>query len=162
MSDHRKDQLKKLNELLKGVRTCMLTSKDMRGNLHARPMALQEAETDGELWFFTGRHSHKVGEVKGDNRVNVSAIDGSTYLSLSGEATLVDDKKKAQDLWNPLYKAWFPKGLDDPELVLLKVSIDHAEYWDNPGGMVTTLFTFVSSIATGKQAVPGEHATVEL
>ncbi|MEO8594521.1 MAG: pyridoxamine 5'-phosphate oxidase family protein [Candidatus Solibacter sp.] len=162
MRDNRKESLAKLNALLKDVRTCMLTSKDLRGNLHARPMALQSAESDGDLWFFTARHCHKVDEVKGDNRVNVSVMDGSTYLSIAGEASLVDDKKKATELWNPLYKAWFPKGLEDPELLLLKVTIEQAEYWDNPGGVVTTLIAYVESLATGKQASPGEHATVRL
>ena len=162
MSDHSKSALTKLNELLKGARICMLTSKDMRGNLHARPMALQSVETDGELWFFTARHCHKVDEIKGDNRVNVAVMDGSTYISIAGQASLVDDKKKATELWNPLYKAWFPKGLEDPELVLLKVTIEQAEYWDTPGGMVTTLIAYVESMVTGKQPHPGDHATVEL
>ena len=158
----RKEALTKLNALLKGARICMLTSKDMRGNLHSRPMALQEVETDGDLWFFTARHCHKVEEIKGDNRVNVAVVDGTTYISISGAATTVDDKKKAQDLWNPLYKAWFPKGLEDPELILLKISIDQAEYWDSPGGMVTTLIGYVESLVTGKQANVGEHETVKL
>jgi len=162
MSDHRKEALTKLNALLKDARFCMLTSKDLRGNLRSRPMALQQVESDGDLWFFTARHCHKVEEVKGDNRVNVGVMDGNTYISISGSAMLVDDRKKAADLWNPAYKAWFPKGLEDPELVLLKVTIEQAEYWDNPGGIVTILIGYVESLATGKQAKIGEHARVEL
>jgi len=162
MSDHRKEGLTKLNALLKDARICMLTSKDTRGSLRSRPMALQQAESDGDLWFFTGRHCHKVDDVKGDNRVNVGVMDGNTYISISGTAMLIDDKKKAAELWNPAYKAWFPKGLEDPELVLLKVDIEQAEYWDNPGGIVTTLIGYAQSLATGKQAKIGEHATVEL
>jgi general stress protein 26 len=162
MTDHQKEGLTKLNKLLKDARICMLTSKDTRGNLHSRPMAWQQAENDGDLWFFTARHCHKVEEVKGDNRVNIAVMDGNTYLSISGTATLIDDRKKAADLWNPAYQAWFPKGLEDPELVLLKVAIDQAEYWDNPGGIVTTLIGYVESLATGKQARIGERATLDL
>ena len=123
-------------------------------------MALQEAETDGSLWFFTGRHSPKVNEINGDHRVNISVIDGHTYVSVSGTASLVDDRKKAAELWNPVYKAWFPKGLEDPELVLMKVSIDQAEYWDNPGGLVTILIEYVKSMATGQRPDIGENKTI--
>ena len=154
--------LKKLKALLKGVRTCMLTTRDVHDNLRSRPMALQETELDGDLWFFTARHSHKVNEISGDSRVNLAIIDGQTYISISGNAILVDDRKKAAELWSPAVKAWFPKGLDDPELLLLKVSIDQAEYWDNPAGMVTTLIAYVESLATGRQPKVGEHDTVKL
>jgi len=78
------------------------------------------------------------------------------------QAQINANKKKAAELWNPAYKAWFPKGLEDPELLLLKVDIEQAEYWDNPGGIVTTLIGYAQSLATGKQAKIGEHATVEL
>jgi len=160
MSDQRTDELTKLKALLKGARTCMLTTQDWRGNLRSRPMALQEVEGDGNLWFFTQRHSPKMDEIKSDSRVNVSVIEGTTYVSISGSAQQVDDKKKAADLWNPLYKAWFPQGLEDPELMLLKVSIEQAEYWDNPGGVMTTLIAYVKGLATGQQADVGENKTV--
>jgi general stress protein 26 len=92
----------------------------------------------------------------------MGAIDGHTYISFSGNATLVDDRKKAAELWSPAVKAWFPKGLEDPEVFLIKVSIDRAEYWDNPGGVVNTLIAYVESLATGKQPDVGEHNTVKL
>jgi len=158
----RNEGLTKLRKLLKGVRICMLTTRDMHDNLRARPMALQQTEIDGDLWFFTGRHSHKVDEIGGDHRVNVSVIDGNTFLSISGTAMLVDDKVKAKELWNPEVKVWFPKGLEDPELLLIKVSIEQAEYWDNPGGVVTLLIGYVGSLATGKPPKVGEHDTVKL
>jgi len=162
MPDQNTQGLSKLNALLKGARICMLTTQDEHDNLRSRPMALQEADIETDLWFFTARHSPKVNEIKGDSRVNVSIINGNTYISISGSAALVDDKRKASDLWNPAYKAWFPKGLDDPELLLLKVSIEQAEYWDNPGGMVTTLIAYVKSVATGQAASVGENKTLKI
>ena len=161
MSD-KKQGLEKLKSLLKGARVCMMTTRDARDNLRSRPMVLQETESDGDLWFFTARHSHKVNEIGGDSRVNIAVIDGHTYISISGNATLVDDRKKAAELWSPAVKAWFPKGLEDPEVFLIKVSIDQAQYWDNPGGVVTTLIAYVESLATGRQPDVGEHDTVKL
>jgi general stress protein 26 len=117
-------------------------------HLRSRPMALQGNRCRWRSLVFSGRHSPKVNEI--------------SYVSISGNATLVDDKRKAAELWSPAVKAWFPKGLDDPELLLLKVSIEQAEYWDNPGGMVTTLIASVKGLATGQQPKVGENKTVKL
>jgi general stress protein 26 len=127
--------LTKLRSLLKGARICMLTTRDEDGNLRSRPMAMQEKEADADLWFFAARHSPKMDEVHADDRVNVSIVNGNAYISISGRATEVEDRKKAEELWSPAYKVYFPKGLEDPELVLLKVSMDYAEFWDSPGGL---------------------------
>jgi general stress protein 26 len=135
----------------------------MYGEAPSQPShGAKETDVDGDLWFFTGRHSPKVNEIRADSRVNVSVVNGNSYVSISGNATLVDDKRKAAELWSPAVKAWFPKGLDDPELLLLKVSIEQAEYWDNPGGMVTTLIASVKGLATGQQPKVGENKTVKL
>ena len=80
----------------------------------------------------------------------------------SGTGTLVRDKKMAEELWNPMYKAWFPKGLDDPQLALLRVDVEEAEYWDAPSSTMVHVVGFVKAILTGKQYAPGEHATVTM
>jgi general stress protein 26 len=70
---------------------------------------------------------------------------------------MVRDKQKAEELWNPAYKAWFPKGLDDPDLALLKVSATQAEYWDSSSSAVVHLVGFVKALATGERYHPGEN-----
>jgi general stress protein 26 len=160
MTEQKTEGLTKLRSLLKGARICMLATRDEEGNLRSRPMAMQQKELDADLWFFTARHSPKMDEVHSDNRVNVSVLNGNAYVSISGRAQQVEDRKKAEELWSPLYKVYFPKGLDDPELVLLKVSMEHAEFWDNPGGMVTTLIAYVKSLATGERPELGDNGVV--
>ena len=143
----------------------MLTTVHEDGSLHSRPMATQEPEFDGELWFFTGASSPKVGEVERDHRVNVSyaAPDDNTYVSISGTARLVRDKAKMKELWNPFVKAWFPKGLDDPELALLCVEVDKAEYWDAPSSKMVQLDGLVKATLTGKRPEKvGEHEKLDL
>lgn len=161
---HQQD-IEKLRELMKDVKICMLTTADEDGSLRSRPMAMQEAEFDGHLWFFTGKSTGKTHEIEHNHQVNLSFADtgASKYISVSGSAEFVDDRAKAKELWNPLLKAWFPKGVDDPELTLMKVHIEKAEYWDSPGGMVTQLVGFVKAVATGKRAEGlGEHEKLEL
>jgi general stress protein 26 len=155
---------RKLAKLIHGIKIAMMTTADTDGTLRSRPMATQAKEFDGDLWFLTGKSSHKVAELDADHRVNLSYADpsASKYVSVSGTGRLVQDRAKAEELWNPAYKAWFPGGLDDPELCLLRVTPTQAEYWDTPGGVVVHVIGFVKAIATGKRAEPGEHEKLNL
>ena len=161
---HTAEATKKLAKLIHGVKIAMMTTADTDGTLRSRPMATQESEYDGELWFFTGRSSHKVAEIDADHRVNLSYADPSAgkYVSVSGTGRLVSDKAKEKELWNPAYKAWFPKGLEDPDLCLLKVTPTQAEYWDTPGTVISHAIGLVKAVATGKPADPGEHEKLNL
>jgi general stress protein 26 len=134
------------------------------GSLHGRPMATQELESDGTLWFFTGASSGKVREIERDQHVLLSyaAPDDNRYVSVAGTAQMVKDRAKAEELWNPAFKAWFPDGLDDPELALLKVEIESAEYWDSPSSTIVHLVGFAKAVAMGKPYHGGENATIEL
>lgn len=163
MEDKRQESIKKLNELIKDVNIAMLTTIDF-GLLRSRPMATQEAEFDGDLWFFTSSETHKTEEIEKDRRVNVSyaAPDSNTYVSVSGTAQIVNDREKIEELWNPIYKAWFPKGLDDPTLCLLKVTVEQAEYWDSPSSTIVQIAGFVKALVTGQQADGGDHGKVNL
>jgi general stress protein 26 len=143
--------LEQLREKIKGIRIAMLTTIDEDGSLHSRPMATQETEGDRDLWFFTAAGSPKVGEIERDQRVNLSYADpdDQRYVSVSGTARLVRDRAKAKELWNPLLKAWFPKGLDDPELALLRVQVEKAEFWDSPSSKMVQLAGFLKAVTTG-------------
>lgn len=162
---HEKTDIEKIRDLIKDIRFAMLTTIDEDGSLRSRPMGTQEAEFDGDLWFFTGASSAKVDEVERDERVNVSyaAPDDNRYVSISGTARLVRDRAKAKELWNPVLKAWFPDGLDDPDLALLRVRVEKAEYWDAPSSKMVQLAGFVKAIVTGKRADGlGENEKIDL
>jgi len=138
------EEIKHLARLIHGIKVAMLTTVCQDGTLHSRPMATQEAEFDGALWFFTSVDSLKVGEVEQECQVNVSYADPSDerYISVSGRAKLVVDRRKIDELWNPGYKIWFHKGLDDPQLALLRVDTDTAEYWDARSSTMMQLVDF--------------------
>jgi len=163
MEDKRQESIEKVNDLIKDVQIAMLTTID-GGTLRSRPMQTQEAEFDGDLWFFTSTDTHKTDEIEKDNRVNVAYASPSdnTYVSVSGTASLVNDKEKIEELWNPILKAWFPKGLDDPTLILLKVSVEQAEYWDSASSTVVQVVGFVKALVTGERADGGDHGRVNL
>lgn len=160
----REQQLKKLNEMIKDIKFAMLTTVEADGSLRSRPMATQEAEFDGDLWFFTGASASKVDEVEQEEHVNVTFSDNdkNRWVSMSGMARLVRDRNRIEEYWNPVYKAWFPRGLDDPDLALLKVDVDHAEYWDSSSGAVVHAVGFVKALAAGQRYEPGENEKLEL
>ena len=52
---------------------------------------------------------------------------------------------------------WFPKGIDDPDLALLCVHIEKAEYWESPGSAVKRLYALVKARTTGDKDAIGEN-----
>ena len=159
------NDLQELRELVKDIDFCMLTTIDESGDLHSRPMSVNgDIDPDGDLWFFTAASSHKVQEVKHSPRVNVSFADPKNqhYVSISGTAELVRDPRKIEELWKPEFKIWFPKGTDDPDIALLRVNLEKAEYWDNPSSTIAYVLNFASALITGKQPDSGENKKIEL
>lgn len=163
MEDTTQASIEKLKSLTEGIDFCMLTTIN-GGQLRSRPMSTQEMGEDGELWFFTSDETHKVEEIEADSRVNAaySKPDDNLYVSVSGRAELVKDREKIEELWNPILKAWFPDGLEDPHLSLLRISVEEAEYWDSPNSKIVQLYGFVKAVVTGKPAGSGDHGKVSL
>ena len=152
----------KVAELIKGNRTGMMSTTAEDGTLMSRPMALQEVEFDGDLWFFAERDSRKVAQIATDPQVNVTISSSSTWVSLTGTAAVVTDDAKKRDLWNGAVEAWFPDGKQDDNVILLRVEGESAEYWDTPGGRVASLISFAKAKVTGERYEGGENERVEL
>ena len=162
--DERQQSIQKLSSLIKDIKFAMLTTAEADGTLRSRPMATQQSAFDGDLYFFTYGHSPKVEEAEQHHDVNLSYAnpDDNVYVSVSGKAQLLRDRKKMEELWNPIYKAWFPKGLEEPDIALLKVNVEQAEYWDSTNNKLVQLAGFVKALLTGKQAKGGENEKLNL
>lgn len=152
----------KVAELLKGQRFGMLTTTDSDGTLMSRPMAMQEVEFDGDLWFFAARDSRKITQLGANRQVNVAVGSSDTWISLTGTGVVVTDAAKKRELWNSIVEAWFPDGPDDDGVVLLKVEAESAEYWDSPGGRVATVISLAKAKLTGERYSGGENEKVDL
>jgi general stress protein 26 len=145
----------KLHDLVADFGVGVLVTRGPGGALHGRPMALAEAEPGGTLWFATDRHSAKVDELAADPHVAVTLQSKTQFVSLSGTAEVVEDRAKVRELWKPAWAAWFPKGKDDPDLVLLRVTGTEGEYWDGGG---TAALKYL--IKAGKALLTGERPQV--
>ena len=163
MEDRRQESIGKLKEMLEGIDFAMLTTT-AHGKFRSRPMSTQEMDENGDLWFFTSDETHKVDEIEADDRVLVaySAPDDNTYVSVFGHAKIVRDQAKIDELWNPVHKAWFPEGKDDPHLCLLKITIEEVEYWDSPNSKLVELAGFVKALVTGQEADGGDYGKIKL
>lgn len=167
MADHtqHEDHVKKIAELIKDIDFGMLTTTDAEGRLSSRPMSTNKnVEFNGDVYFFTYGDTPKVHELEKKPYVNVGFSDpkSQTYVSLSGRAELSRDKDKMAELWQPALKAWFPKGLDEPDIALIKVNADRGEYWDSPSSPIAHAISLVKVLTTGKPANPGDNEKVDL
>ena len=147
--------LKKLRRLIKGARVAMLTTVVPDGTLRSRPMATLKAPFEGDVWFFTRATAPKADEIRDNDHVNVSFSDGedNRYLSISGTASLVRDKERLERLWSGRLKNWFPDGKKDPDLALLRVRVDRAEFWDKKTAAMVHLGGLVKSTLGGDPTV---------
>lgn len=156
----------KLLELLQTFENAMLVTAAKDGSLRSRPMAVFQVErTDGTLWFMTSATSGKVDEIAADSHVNVALQKAREFVSVSGRARVVRDRSKIDELWSEHAKVYFPKGKDDPDLALIRVAVDEAEYWDSAGVQgIKYLFEAVKAYVTGTTPEVGadQHGSVKL
>jgi len=157
------DKRTELWEKIKDIRVAMLTSVGEDGRLYSRPMYTQQAEREDGLWFFTAKSSAKSQQVTRHEEVNVSYVDPdkSVYVSVAGSAHIIDDATKERELWNPMNKAFF-EGVDDPELVLLHVEPERAEYWDAPSGKMRQLFNMAKAAVGARHRDAGKNEKIDL
>lgn len=158
------ESLKYLQDKVKEVKTAMLTTYSPEKGFNSRPMGTADIDDEGNIWFFTNEYSPKASEISVENTVSLtySDITNHTYLSIVAEASIVADKAKMKELWNPFIKAFFPEGLDDPKLTLLKVQPTDAEYWDSSSSSMVVLFNLLKAVVSGKQYDEGKHGKIDL
>lgn len=163
MTQHSSEGIRELARLIHGVKFAMLTVQTAQGHLHAHPMTTQEVEFDGDLWFIGGKDTAQVSHMRLHPQVNVSYArpDRGVYVSVNGTAELVEDRAKLDDLWSDLYQAYFPQGKDDPNIQLIRISANGAEYWEGEG-KVRSLIELAKGMITGEEAHPGKNETVNL
>ncbi|KIP86854.1 general stress protein [Stenotrophomonas maltophilia] len=164
MNADRQKHVTQLAALIKDVEVAMFTTTGVDGRLYSRPLGTQEVEFDGDLWFATSADSPKVAEIALNPRVNVAYASPSknSYVSVAGTARIVDDRAKIDALWSPAMKLFFPEGKDDPNLRLIHVQAESAEYWDGPGTLLGKALSFVLSAVQDEPSRLGDNGFVDL
>ncbi len=163
MENTSQENLKKIKELVEEVKIAMLCTTN-ENKFRSRPMSTAQFDDNGNIWFFTNEYSGKADEIDENHQVCLaySSPSKNTYVSITGTATVVTDWAKIKELYNPAIKAWFPEGLDDPRLALLKIKPEEAEYWDSSSSKMVMLFGMAKAIVKGEKFDAGDHGRVNL
>lgn len=147
-----KEAVDKLKDLATHADICMFATSLTKLPLTARPMSTVAVDEEGCIWFLSQKSSEKNQEIKADNRVQLFyASKGSAeYLNVYGEAEIIINREKAEEIWTPIAKAWFPGGVDDPEVSIIKVTPLDCHYWDTKHGKLVSLFKIAAAMISGK------------
>jgi len=156
------ESISKVTDIINDSHIGMFTTINEAGALVSRPLAVQEVKDDGDMWFFTSATTSQVAHIRANPAVNVSFGKRTEWVSVAGTAEVVTDRQLIHDMWNQVVEAWFPDGPDTPEVVLLHVDSDSAEYWTSPGGTAATALQWIKSKVTNSRMSVGESGTVEL
>lgn len=150
--------IKKLRGLTKDNKFCMFTTVDETGVLRSRPMTIQKMEGNGDIYIFIGKNTGVAATVEHNDYVNASFANncGDVAVSVSGRAKIVGDRRKMEELWEPIFQIPFPQGLDDPNLALLKIEVESAEHWDSRQRVLSTLVKRDQSRHRGAFQIPDD------
>lgn len=134
---------------LRGTDIVMLTTALADGALLSHPMTIQEVTDDADVWFFLGLQGGQAEALRQGPHVNISVAEAGSWLSVAGRAEFVQDRSKLEELWNDAAATFFPAGLEDPNLGLLRVETDSAQFWGLPGGKVSAVATILKTKVVG-------------
>ncbi|RNI36619.1 general stress protein [Hanamia caeni] len=150
---YNEDAVKKIKDFVDDIKFCMFCTSVTDMPFRTRPMSTLEVDEEGNLWFFSAKSSDKNDEIKDNDTVQLIYSKNSDvhFLTITGKATIVQDQAKKDELWNPIVKAYFPQGKDDPNLSLVKIKPEAAHYWDTINGKMITWFKMAASAVTGNQ-----------
>ena len=146
-----------LKEQLQEYETVLLTTVTPEGLVRARPMAVQDPEelTDCDLWFVTSSDTGKVDEIARERQVGVCGYRPKYkgWLSISARATFDRDRALIRRLFKPDWKMWFANGPEDPDIVILKLEVERAEYWEPEGSRARMLYEVVKRASRASRPI---------
>lgn len=149
MTDHRKN----IATVIDQVKFAMLTTVTPEGHLHACPMTTTQTDlSKNEIWFIGDKTTETVKDIEKNPQINLSysSPDHKDFVSITGQAELVVDKAKLDELWSPVYNAFFEQGKEDPNLQLIKIVPHGAEYWLSGNSVVNVFKMTVAAIKGNK------------
>ena len=158
-------ELRKFYELVEDIEVAMMVTRRPDGHMESRAMATQKRADGADLWFVTAKDTAKVRELEADPRINLSYYDNGSreWVSVSGTASLTDDRQKIRELYAEDWKIWFhdegdPRHgtADDPRLLLIGVEIVSAVYLDVDKPRPVAAFQVAKAFVTGDTPELGE------
>jgi general stress protein 26 len=159
-NDNARDQ-DRIWQLMKKMGFAMLVTHD-GGKLRARPMSAYLEQDNNAIFFLTDARRHKDEEIASNPAINLSFADAGSqkYVSIAGTATVSNDRAKIRQLFSTPAKAWWDSA-EDPNIRVLKITPDDAEFWDSPGTVISYV-KMAAAAATGTRPDIGENRKVSM
>ncbi len=148
-----KEAIDKLRHLAEKAESCFFCTGIKTGlPMSVRPMAIQQIDEEGNIWFLSMRDSQKNGEIEGDPFTHLLFQAGAHagFVNIYGISEISRDQEKINELWNPMMKTWFQGGKEDPEISLIKVIPTEGYYWDQKNGNAIAFLKMAAAVITGK------------
>lgn len=147
------EAIDRIKETVKDSSICFFCTNINKGRAFStRPMSIQKVDDEGNLLFLSAQDSHKNAELQQDPTVQV-LLQGSQYadfLTIYGKATISTDKTLISELWEPILKAWFTEGENDPRISVIKIAPSEGYYWDNKHGKIVAMVKTAVGAILGK------------
>jgi len=161
MADSKTDDVERVWQLMDKIGFAMLVTVD-GGKLRARPMSAYVRPNENAVYFLTDARRHKDEQIAEHPGVNLSFADtgGQKYVSVTGTAEISNDRARIKELFTTPAKAWWDSP-DDPQIRLLKVVPDDAEFWDSPGKVISYV-KMAAAAATGSRPDLGDNRKVAM
>ncbi len=160
-----KEAIDKLKSLVDDIMVCLFcTDLKTDDGATCRPMSAIKVCDEGNIWFFSDKNSDKNKAIAADKDVQLffSHPGKSSYMVVNGEAAIISDKLKIDELWSPTAKIWFKEGKNDPHISVIKVSPKNAYYWDTDGNQMINFLKMAASLATGTNLVTGNQGALKI
>lgn len=157
--------VEKIRHIVKKAESCFFsTSAQVAGSSGTRPMGAQDVDDEGNLWFLSANDSHKDKEIALDPHVTLyfQGSAHSDFLVIKGVATASRNEQKIKELWQPVFKTWFPDGESDPRISVIKVTPTEGHYWDTKHGFAVAGIKMVIGALTGKSMDVGIEGKVKV
>jgi general stress protein 26 len=157
------EAIDKLKNLVEDITVCLFcTDLKTDDGATCRPMTAIKVCDQGNIWFFSEKNSDKNKAIAADKNVQLffSHPAKSSYMVVNGEAAIILDKTKFEELWTPVAKIWFKEGKDDLNLSIIKVTPTTAYYWDTDGNRMINFLKIAASVITGTNLVNGNQGTI--
>lgn len=162
---NQKEAISKLRDIAEGIDICMFCSNlTVDDGASCRPMSTQQVCDQGNIWFFSEVNSLKNKEIEENNKVQLfySHPGNQRYMVVNGEAEIVFDKQKTEELWTKMAEMWFKEGKEDPSISLIKVKPTSAYYWDTDGNKMVNFLKVIAFLTTGANLVSSKEGELEI
>jgi general stress protein 26 len=152
----------KLWDMMDSHETFMMTT--IRGEqLRSRPMVGYSEKENNTVWFLADKNDAKDDEIEKHRQICISLHKNShDYVSLSGQALIVDNLDKKKELWNIAAQAWFKKPIEDPDIILIAFTPEYGEYWQSNRSGIGTFFEMAKALISNERPNLGENKKVNL